>query len=211
MRKPTWLIFPLIIIFLISCGERKNAVISEEGYQIVTSLPPIGVFRHLYIDTTDGIGYLSADYAGLVTMDISNPESPVILDTLQNELYMTGGAGSSYYSHITDYIYVEVYPAPSGGQIKAFLRDSIETAMGPVLVGASPPVEKFEVREFPRDSAGITIVDSINIYIADLNEITAKFYKQMYRRTGEDSWVNIGSANYSAHSVYDFEMNTGWW
>jgi hypothetical protein len=190
-----------LFLLLISCAERQNpAQPSPPGYEIVTTIPPLGIYHHLYIDSVDQTGYLSADYIGVLKLNLSNPANPIIMDTLKNSL-TPGPLASSWFSQQSNIIYMELWPYAGQSGVRAFGMDSINTASAFLLNGGSPPVQKFQVREFFPDSSS-TYVDSIHLYLGDIGEVNS-FCRVPYVRMG-NIFIQRGSDNYSPLVVYDF-------
>lgn len=202
-------IFFFVLLFttvsiLTSCGERKNPVGTESPplYEIVGAIPPIGVFRHLFIDNINQTGYLSADYMGVLTLNLSNSQSPSIMDTLKNNELTPGAIVSSCFSYESGIIYLESLGEGKG--LHAFGLDSINTAVAGLLVAGSPPLKKFDVREFFSDPSGLMDSDSIHLYFADASE-TEKFYRLRYMYSEYLGYfLQMGGDNYYEHTVYDF-------
>jgi hypothetical protein len=167
---------------------------------------PIGVFRSLCLTPSNAKGYISADYIGLLVLDLQNPNFPVIIDTLKNPLLM-GIVRSAFVSEVSDLVYVEstsalIYP----NALKIFALDSINTMANSLGNTASAPLQKFMVREFTHDSAGITIVDSINIYISDPTETSLRFSQKHFLSMVNNTFVEIQADNYAQYTVYDFAL-----
>ena len=206
MRKIAFFVLlTALILLLLSCGERKDAVTSQPGYEIVATIPPIGIFRHIFIDEVNSRGFLAADYMGVLVLDLSNPASPSIIDTLKNDL-IDGGVGSTYYSDSTDIIYIEIIPSATGvgKHIRGFKLTDFDPSSYPLFTRGSPPVEKFMVREFNRDSLGITLTDSIHLYIADTDEIEKLDRTTMFRL--DSTYTFLRNASYNLQKVYDFDI-----
>lgn len=201
MKKTIWVLV-ILSLFIYSCGERKNTVTSDSGYQIVATIPPIGVFRHLYIDQQENVGYISADYAGIIPIDLVNPSNPAIQDVLYNNL-MEDGVLSSYYSNYSGNIYLEVMTAASG-QVRGFTLDSILTQTTTIISGGSPPVRKFKIDEFIVDPQQYAFGDSIYLYLADPGE-THPFVREVFLNTGT-GFIPARFDNYDHYQVYDFAI-----
>ena len=160
----------LVTLLVAGCEEVNTTTNPSEpdpGYEVVSTIPPIGVFNHLDHHPESGTGYLCADYMGIVEMDFSSPGYPVIQSILNND--MIGSALSCRCSVVSGYIYVETLQSEQYNKaIRMFRLDEILNQNYSILDVGSPPVEKFEVVEFCRDSSGTIITDSLNFYIADL-------------------------------------------
>ena len=191
----------LILLLAVSCGERKSGVSSDVLYSIVSTLPPVGVFEHLDLHEETATGYISADYIGLLEVDFSDPENPVITDTIENN-YL-GRVWSAHISEVSGYGYIETgdsyYAAKA---IRAFLLDSIQTSGSSILAIGSPPVNQFEVQEFSRDSAGTVLTDSLYLYILARDE-SPMFQRHRYIHTGL-YWDGPTTLTYNANEPYDF-------
>jgi hypothetical protein len=202
-------ILPLILILsmIISCGERKNAIDSSAGYSVVATMPPIGIFQHIYVTPTSDRGYISANYAGLLELDLSNPGNPSVLNILLNPTWM-GSTKSSYVSQSTEFVYVETYsPGSNSGALRVFAMDSINTMTTKFFESGQVPFQKFQIQEITHDSLGNTIVDTILVYIADTQEVE-KLNRRTFIRVLNDIFEEDTYAvkSYTEHPVYDFVL-----
>ncbi len=196
----------LILLLVLSCGERKSGVGSDQLYSIVSTLPPVGVFKHLDLHPEIATGYISADYIGLLVVDFSDPGNPVITDTLDNDFM--GSIGSSYISSETGFAYIETSAEGSSNKgIKAFPLDSLETISRAFMETGSPPIVKMEIVEFFRDSLGAPYIDSLHLYICDRSELGKEFQRQhmiRYNFGGVTSFYTDYSDYFAYANVYDF-------
>ena len=198
------LLISLIIITVVSCGDRKSPVIPQKGYSIIATLPPIGVYRHLHLSSDGATGYLSADYAGLLVLDLSNPAAPQVVDTLINDFM--GPVRSSYISEESGFVYVETLDSYSNSKaIRAFHIDSLKTMTTVFMETASPPVVKFWVIEFPFDMSPGSKPDSMLLFVADNNE-EYPFLQMHLSPLTENFYLPFTNEGYSQHYVYDFAV-----
>ena len=195
------LIFALIII---SCGDRKSPVTPEQGYTIVATLPPIGVYRHLFLSSDGSTGYLSADYAGLLVVDLGNPALPEVVETLQNDLM--GPVHSSYISEASGFVYVETLDSYAYAKaLRAFHIDSLNSMSASFIQTSSPPLIKFSVCEFIPEPPAVPKPDSMILFIADSNE-EKKFIQMHLLPINETFYLPLYDEGYYQHTVYDFAI-----
>jgi len=193
------------LLLTAGCGERKNAVVSGQLYQITSTLPPIGVFHHLCI--SQGTGYLAADYMGIIVLDLQEPSSPVVVDTLNN--YLLGAVLATEVHNESGYIYVEAgFGANWPQALWQFPLDEIDGYLGPPkFFTGSPPMEEFTVVEFTRDSSGVILLDSLRIYIDDTSE-TPSFQQQFaYKIGGVFQVLDSNGYGTTVIKIYDFAIN----
>ncbi len=194
----------LALILVISCGERKNAISPNAGYSIVSTLPPVGIYRHLDLHLDLGIAFLSADYMGIIKLDMQDPGNPVIIDTLTNETYI-GKVLSTVYRPESGYIYIESLDSDLWPKaLWMFKLDTFETDTNFTYFTGSPPVENFSIIDFPNDSSGFTIVDSV-LFIINDNSEEKKFQIQHIQRVF-GYYDLVAESGYKKHSVYDYEI-----
>ncbi|NQS97605.1 MAG: hypothetical protein HQ591_04050 [candidate division Zixibacteria bacterium] len=199
-------LLPILIIALniISCGDRKSPVISDEGYTIIATLPPIGVFRHLFLSADGGTGYLSADYAGLLVVNLENPSAPEVVEILQNDFM--GPVQSSYVSEASGFVYVETLDSYAYSKaLRAFHIDTLNSMTTTFIQTASPPLIKFSVREFIPEPPALSKPDSIILFIADSNE-ELKFLQMHLSPYTEYFYLPLYNEGYSQHTVHDFAV-----
>lgn len=187
----------LAISLFISCAERENPVSTDSGFSIVCQLPPVGVFREIYVNGANS--YIAADYMKVLKVDLSDPTSPTITDTLDDE--RIGVTNSVYFSESTCRLYVESVENPE--HLAAFTilpDDSLQTD----FFELSPPLTNFSVREFFHYEQDSLITDSIYVYASDPGE-SWKFTEQHLFPFG-DAFELFSSNNYNGHKVYDFAI-----
>ena len=195
--------FLLILLILFSCGDRKTPVAPGVEYSIAGTLAPVGIFKHIDVLENSDLAYISADYMALLEVDLSNPANPVIVDTIQNDFM--GEVWSSVISEVTGYGYVETDASNwATWAIRAFPMDSIKTSSYHIINTASPPVDKFDVQEFVRDSSGTVLFDSVYIYILDNTEWN-NFQRQYFYFNGLN-WAQGAVIGYPTQDVYDFDV-----
>gem|GEM_PF-1346507 len=194
----------LPLILLTGCGERKNAADSGQLYQITSTLPPVGIFRHLYI--SQDLGYLAADYLNsIIVVDLQNPASPVVIDTISN--YLFGPLYSCQISEETGFIYVESGMGANFAQaLFQFELSTVDNYSGTVpFFTGSPPMEQYWVKEITHDSLGAALIDTLIFYINDNTE-TKKFQVQ-YAYTLGGYFGVYEDKGYQALNVYGFALS----
>lgn len=201
------IILSVIIAALVitGCGERKNPNGTQLGYTITSVIPPIGVPLHLALNPGLGTGFLSTEYGGLYEVDLSNPGNPSLGDKIENGFL--GPVLSSYYSELTNMIYIETMDNGAWPKlIRMFDYDSVQTAVTCPFYTASPPVKKFIPQEFTSLNSGEVVLDSIYLDICDLSE-TLTFQRQYIYPVGGNLFLVFYSTGYQTNDVYDFAVN----
>ena len=191
----------IIAILINGCGERKNAVLPEEGFSIVTTIPPVGVFRELkiYGDT----GYLSSDYAGILVLDMADPGHPIVVDTIDYDYF--GPIQSMNLSPVSGLLYVEMISSLNVNKgLKVYPFAAMNDTTGNIIFETgSPPVLEFSYGfESVRDSIGFAIVDTMIIYLIDNSESNKFQEHHVYREWW--GYVDDHTNGYPDHNVYDY-------
>ena len=156
-------------LFIISCGERENPVIEEPLYEIVAQVPPVGVFKQMDFNGANTV--IAADYAGIATIDLSNPSSPGVVNVFGNDHFgieYFDDISACYYNNDTKRIWYA--RADASGSIVGAIWAPPDTFLTVQVFRGTNPRSFYcqDAYHFEGDSA---VTDSMLVALIDWGEI----------------------------------------
>ena len=145
-------------LFIISCNTRKDPVRDNPGYQIAAQVPPVGVFKQLFLNGASSL--IAADYYGIAVIDLSNPEAPGVPTQLKHDLMQN--INNCYYNNDTKRLWLANW-GESDSTIAGMTwlaPDSFD--LNDTLITGSNPL-KFTAQDIYHLEADTIFTDSIHV------------------------------------------------